>query len=80
VEIDNRFSGALKLELNLSIAQPVSVFIYDMQGKLVAIEKQKMYNIGSNIITMSSAAHLQKGMYMLKLNAATDQLRVFSLE
>jgi hypothetical protein len=74
VTFANPFSGALKLELNLSTAQPVSLFIYDMQGKLVASEKQKMYNVGYNTIIMSSAANLQKGMYMLKLNAATEQL------
>jgi len=73
ISFANPFNGALKMQLNLATAQPVSAYLYDMQGKLVASEKTKMYNAASNTIIMASTANLQRGVYMLKVIAGTDQ-------
>ncbi|HEY6976538.1 MAG TPA: T9SS type A sorting domain-containing protein [Chitinophagaceae bacterium] len=73
ISFANPFNGALKMQLNLATAQPVSVYLYDMQGKLVATEKTKMYNAASNTIIMPSTASLQRGVYVLKVIAGTDQ-------
>jgi hypothetical protein len=73
ISFANPFNGALKMQLNLATAQPVSVYLYDMQGKLVATEKTKMYNAASNTIIMTSTASLQRGVYVLKVIAGTDQ-------
>jgi hypothetical protein len=73
ISFANPFNGALKMQLNLATPQPVSVYLYDMQGKLVANEKTKMYNAASNTIIMTSTTNLQRGMYMLKVIAGTDQ-------
>ncbi|HXL58562.1 MAG TPA: T9SS type A sorting domain-containing protein, partial [Chitinophagaceae bacterium] len=73
ISFANPFNGALKMQLNLATAQPVSAYLYDMQGKLVASEKTKMYNAASNTIIMGSTANLQRGVYVLKVIAGTDQ-------
>ena len=73
ISFANPFNGALKMQLNLATPQPVSAYLYDMQGKLVASEKTKMYNAASNTITMASTASLQRGVYVLKVIAGTDQ-------
>jgi len=73
ISFANPFNGALKMQLNLATAQPVTVYLYDMQGKLVASEKTKMYNAASNTIVMASTSNLQRGMYVLKVIAGTDQ-------
>ena len=73
VTFANPFNGALKLQLNLATAQQVSVNVYDMQGKLVATEKAKTYNAAANTIILNSTANLKSGLYVLKLNAGTEQ-------
>jgi hypothetical protein len=73
ISFANPFNGALKMQLNLATAQPVTAYLYDMQGKLVANEKTKMYNAASNTIIMTSTANLQRGIYVLKVIAGTDQ-------
>jgi len=73
ISFANPFNGALKMQLNLATAQSVSAYLYDMQGKLVASEKPKIYNAASNTIIMTSTASLQRGVYVLKVIAGTDQ-------
>jgi hypothetical protein len=73
ISFANPFNGALKMQLNLATPQPVSAYLYDMQGKLVASEKTKMYDAASNTIIMASTANLQRGVYVLKVIAGTDQ-------
>ena len=73
VSFMNPFMGALKIQLNLSSAQAVSVKLYDMQGKLVANENEKTYSPSSNTIIMNAAANLQTGLYVLKIVAGTEQ-------
>jgi len=73
VTFANPFNGSLKLQLNLAASQLVSVSLYDMQGKLVASEKPAMYNASANTIILNSTANLKSGLYVLKLNAGTEQ-------
>jgi len=73
ISFANPFNGALKMQLNLATAQSVSAYLYDIQGKLVASEKPKIYNAASNTIIMTSTANLQRGVYVLKVIAGTDQ-------
>ena len=73
ISFANPFNGVLKMQLNLATAQPVSAYVYDIQGKLVASEKTRMYNAASNTILMTSTANLQRGMYVLKVVSGTDQ-------
>ncbi len=69
----NPFTGDLKIQLNLATAQAVSLSLYDMQGKLVASQKSKMYDAFSSTIILNNTASLKSGMYVLKLNAGTEQ-------
>ena len=69
----NPFTGDLKIQLNLATAQAVSLSLYDMQGKLVASQKSKMYDASSSPIILNNTANLKSGMYVLKLNAGTEQ-------
>ena len=69
----NPFTGDLKIQLNLATAQAVSLSLYDMQGKLVASQKSKMYDASSSTIILNNTANLKSGMYVLKLNAGTEQ-------
>ncbi len=73
ISFANPFSGALKLQLNLATAQQVAVNVYDMQGKLVATEKPKTYNASANTIILNSTGNLKSGLYVLKINAGTEQ-------
>lgn len=73
VTFANPFNGSLKLQLNLAASQLVSVSVYDMQGKLVASEKPTMYNASASTIILNSTANLKSGLYVLKLNAGTEQ-------
>lgn len=69
----NPFSGALKLNLNLATAQKVSVFVFDMQGKLVASSPQKMYNASVNSITVEGTSNIKPGLYSVKIIAGEEQ-------
>ena len=51
----------------------MQVNLYDMQGKLVATEKPAMYNASANTIILNSTANLKSGLYVLKINAGTEQ-------
>ncbi len=70
----NPFNGSLRLQLNLANASKISINIYDMKGNLVGSEKPAMYSASSNSIEVKSAARLNSGMYILKVNAGDEQL------
>jgi hypothetical protein len=69
----NPFNGALKLNLNLASAQTVSVFVYDMQGRLTATLPQKMYNAYSNSLIIQGTENLKPGLYSIKIIAGDEQ-------
>jgi len=71
----NPFNGALKLQMSLATSQKVSVQVFDMQGKPVVSELNKMYNASSNSIILNSTSSLKPGMYVLKVTAGTEQLQ-----
>lgn len=75
ISFANPFNGALKLQLNLATAQKISVQVFDMQGKPVVSELNKMYNASSNSIILSGTSALKPGMYVLKINAGTEQVQ-----
>ena len=69
----NPFNGALKVQLNLANSQTVSAKVYDLQGRLAAIEKPATYSGASNSIVLNSTANLKSGTYILKLNVGTEE-------
>lgn len=73
VVFQNPINSKLKIQLNLASAQNVSVSLYNLQGSLVSSVKNKMCNASANTIEMD-ASHLQSGMYILKINAGTEQV------
>lgn len=73
ISFANPFNGALKLQLNLATAQQVAVNVYDMQGKLVVSEKTKTYNASANTIILNATGNLKSGLYVIKVNAGTEQ-------
>lgn len=75
ISFANPFNGALKLQLNLATAQNISVQVYDMQGKAVVSQLNKMYNASSNSIVLDGTSSLKPGMYILKINAGTEQIQ-----
>lgn len=75
ISFANPFNGALKLQLNLATAQKISVQVFDMQGKPVVSELNKMYNASSNSIILNGTSALKPGMYVLKINAGTEQVQ-----
>lgn len=72
VVFQNPITNNLKIQLNLASAQNVSVSLYNMQGSMVASVKNKTCNASNNTIDMD-ASHLKSGMYILKINAGTEQ-------
>jgi len=64
----NPFTGALKLQLNLSVASTVALQLYDMQGRLVAVQNAALYGVSGNSITMAATENLAPGNYFLKVN------------
>ncbi len=74
VVFPNPFTGSLRLQLNLSSPQTVAINIYDMQGRLVAIERPHSYNASTNIINIYGTANLRAGSYLMKLNVGHEQL------
>jgi len=75
ISFANPFNGALKLQLNLAVSQNISVQIFDMQGKPVVSELNKMYNASSNSIILNGTSTLKPGMYVLKITAGTEQVQ-----
>lgn len=75
ISFANPFNGALKLQLNLATAQNISVQVFDMQGKPVVSQLNKMYNASSNSIVLNGTSALKPGMYVLKINAGTEQVQ-----
>ena len=75
ISFANPFSGALKLQMNLATSQNISVQVYDMQGKPVVSQLNKIYNASSNSIILDGTSSLKPGMYVLKINAGTEQLQ-----
>jgi hypothetical protein len=75
ISFANPFSGALKMQLNLATSQNISVQVFDMQGKPVVSQLNKMYNASSNSIVLDGTASLKPGMYILKINAGSEQLQ-----
>ncbi len=73
VVFQNPISSNLKIQLNLATAQNVSVGLYNMQGSLVSSIKNKMCNASNNTLDVNTA-QLQSGMYILKINAGTEQV------
>lgn len=73
VSFANPFVGALRLNLNLAAAQNVAVYVYDMQGKLVASQSPKMYSAAVNSITVPGTEFLKAGMYSVKVIAGGEQ-------
>jgi len=73
VTFANPFAGALRLNLNLAAAQNVAVYVYDMQGKLVASQSSKMYSAAVNSITVPGTEYLKAGMYSVKVIAGGEQ-------
>lgn len=74
----NPFNGALKVQLNLASSQTVSAKVYDLQGRLTAMEKPSTYSGASNTIVLNSTANLKTGTYILKLNVGTEE-RTFKI-
>lgn len=74
----NPFSGALKLQLNLSEPQTLSIKMYDMQGRMVAMQAPSLYSASNNIINLNAAAGLKPGTYLLELNTGKEQ-KVFNV-
>ena len=75
VTFTNPFNGALRLQLNLATSQKLSIQVFDMQGKPVVNQLNKTYNASTNSIVLDGTAALKPGMYMLKINAGTEQLQ-----
>ncbi|CAN5486628.1 hypothetical protein BH10BAC2_BH10BAC2_11620 [soil metagenome] len=75
ISFANPFNGALKLQLNLATAQNISLQVFDMQGKPVVSQLNKMYNASSNSIILNGTSALKPGMYVLKINAGAEQLQ-----
>lgn len=73
VTFANPFSGALKLQLTLSQPQTVSVKMYDMQGRLVAMQSPSLYSAASHTIALNTASSLKPGTYLLQVNAGKEQ-------
>jgi hypothetical protein len=71
----NPFNGTLKLQLNLATTQNVSIQLFDMQGKPVVSQLNKIYNASSNSIVLNGTSSLKPGMYILKINAGTEQVQ-----
>ena len=46
-----------------------------MQGKPVVSQLNKIYNASSNSIILDGTSSLKPGMYVLKINAGTEQLQ-----
>lgn len=75
ISFANPFNGALKLQLSLATAQNISVQVFDMQGKPVVSQLNKMYSTSSNSIVLDGTSSLKPGMYILKVNAGSEQLQ-----
>ena len=73
VTFANPFTGALRMNLNLATTQPVAVYVYDMQGKLVASQAKKIYNASVSNITVPGTENLKAGMYSVKIIAGSEQ-------
>lgn len=69
----NPFSGALKLQLNLSESKQVAVNVFDMQGRLVATMQLATYGTASNTIIIPSTSNLKPGAYLLQINSGKEQ-------
>jgi len=63
------------LRHHLATSQNISVQVYDMQGKPVVSQLNKIYNASSNSIILDGTSSLKPGMYVLKINAGTEQLQ-----
>ena len=46
-----------------------------MQGKPVVSQLNKMYNVSSNSIILDGTSSLKPGVYILKINAGSEQLQ-----
>ena len=68
----NPFTGSLKLQLNLSEAQTVSVKMYDMEGRTVVAQNPLLYSASANLINVSASENLKPGAYLLEINTATE--------
>ncbi len=68
----NPFTGTLKLQLNLSEPQNVSVKMYDMQGRTVAMQNPSLYSASANMINVNASSGLKPGAYLLEINTATE--------
>lgn len=73
VKFANPFTGALKVQLNLATAQSVSARVYDLTGRLTAMEKPATFAAASNSIVLNSTANLKSGIYILKLNIGSEE-------
>ena len=68
----NPFTGTLKIQLNLTQPQTVSIKMYDMQGRVVAVQNPLQYSASANTINVSGSANLKPGAYLLQINTATE--------
>lgn len=69
----NPFSGALKLQVNLSESKQIAVNVFDMQGRLVATQQLTTYGAASNTIVVPSTSNLKSGAYLLQINSGKEQ-------
>lgn len=69
----NPFTGALKLQVTLAEQKQIAFNVFDMQGRLVAMQKPVMYNAATNTVVIPSTGNLKPGTYLLQINSGKEQ-------
>jgi len=72
VTFGNPFTGILNLRLNISSPQTVAISLFDVQGKVVLVQKPVLYN-ASSTISLNGTSDLNPGTYILKLTIGNEQ-------
>ncbi|MEP6844821.1 MAG: T9SS type A sorting domain-containing protein [Panacibacter sp.] len=70
----NPFTGVLKLQLTLASSQKIAIQLYDMQGRMVALQQSQIYSPGTNTVMVNNTGSLKPGTYIIKFNAGDEQI------